>query len=393
MANQRVKKIVKGEVEERVSKEAYAYTPGLKVKSAMAVRKTRRLPIPGEVLVKMGDEVDFDTIVAVTEAPGEPFIVEATNLMALQPHELPKYMVKKVGDKVSKDEPIAQWKALFGLINRVALSPIDGTVESFSDLTGRVTVREPPTFIEIKAYIPGKIVEVTPKEAVVIETNATFVQGIFGVGGERHGQLLVLTETLDEPLTANMITSEHKGKIIVGGSYITLEALKKAVETWVGGVVVAGINADDLHEFLGYRMGVAITGEEDLNITLIVTEGFGKMNMSTKTFELLKGFKGEEAAINGATQIRAGVLRPEVIIPHKGPQEETTADELALGLKPGTPVRIIRTPYFGRLGIVVSLPVELQKLETESEARVLQVELETGDRVIVPRANVEIIEE
>jgi hypothetical protein len=396
MANQNVKKRekeVKGEVEERVSKEAHAYTPGLKVKSAMTVRKTRRLPLLGEVLVKMGDVVDFDTVVVVTETPGEPFIIEATNLMALQPHELPKYLVKKVDDRVRKGEPVAQWKALFGLINRVALSPIDGVVENFSDLTGRVTVREPPTLIEIKAYVPGKIVEVIPREAVVIETNAAFIQGIFGLGGERHGQLLVLTETLDETLMADMITSEHKGKIIVGGSYITLEALMKAVEIGVGGVVVAGINADDLHKFLGYRMGVAITGEEDLETTLIITEGFGKMKMSKKTFELLKGFRGKEAAINGATQIRAGVLRPEVIIPHKELQEETTADELGVGLKPGTTVRIIRTPNFGRLGVVISLPVELQELGTESEARVLQVEIETGEQVIVPRANVEIIEE
>jgi hypothetical protein len=395
MANQKVKKRekVQGEVEEKASKEAYAYTPGLKVKSAMTVRKTRRLPILGKVLVKMGDIVDFDTIVVVTEAPGEPFIIEATNLMALQPHELPKYLVKKVGDKVRKGEPVAQWKALFGLINRVALSPIDGVVENISDLTGRVTVREPPTLIEIKAYIPGKIVEVIPEEAVAIETNAAFIQGIFGVGGERHGQLLVITEKVDETLRADMIEPEHNGKIIVGGSYITLEALMKAVEIGVGGIVVAGINADDLHKFLGYRMGVAITGEEDLETTLIITEGFGKMNMSKKTFELFKGFNGKEAAINGATQIRAGVLRPEVIIPHKEAQKDTTADELGVGLQPGTPVRIIRTPNFGRLGTVVSLPVELQELATESEARVLQVEIETGEKLIVPRANVEIIEE
>jgi hypothetical protein len=34
----------------------------------------------------------------------------------------------------------------------------------------------------------------------------------------------------------------------------------------------------------------------------------------------------------------------------------------------------------------------LQKLETESHARVLEVEFEDGKRAIVPRANVEMIE-
>ena len=38
----------------------YAYTPGLKIKEAVRVRKVRELPIPGDVLVDMGAAVDFD---------------------------------------------------------------------------------------------------------------------------------------------------------------------------------------------------------------------------------------------------------------------------------------------------------------------------------------------
>ena len=47
---------------------------------------------------------------------------------------------------------------------------------------------------------------------------------------------------------------------------------------------------------------------------------------------------------------------------------------------------------FGRLGRVAALPVELQEIETEAKVRVLEVELEDGDKVVLPRANVEIIE-
>ena len=58
----------------------------------------------------------------------------------------------------------------------------------------------------------------------------------------------------------------------------------------------------------------------------------------------------------------------------------------------GAPIRIIREPYFGKLGRVSGLPVELQELETEAKVRVLEVELEDGKKVVLPRANVEIIE-
>jgi len=119
------------------------------------------------------------------------------------------------------------------------------------------------------------------------------------------------------------------------------------------------------------------------------------MNMAERTFKILAEHEGERASINGATQIRAGVLRPEVIIPfaseERGPKTEK--DVRSSGLEIGSPVRIIREPYFGALGKVSSLPPELLQIETEAKVRILEVELQNGKKAIVPRANVEMIEE
>jgi len=138
-----------------------------------------------------------------------------------------------------------------------------------------------------------------------------------------------------------------------------------------------------------------------VGFTLIVTEGFGcDMPMSTNTLRILKNFEGRLACINGATQIRAGVLRPEVIIPRTVGDASSLTDydiedtqAVSEGLKPGILIRIIREPYFGAIGHVTGLPPELQVVETGSRVRVLEAELEDGRRVIVPRANVEIISE
>ena len=62
------------------------------------------------------------------------------------------------------------------------------------------------------------------------------------------------------------------------------------------------------------------------------------------------------------------------------------------GLKVGDPIRIIREPYFGRICKVADLPADLQLLPTESKVRVLEAELGDGQRVLVPRANVELLE-
>lgn len=375
---------------------AHAYTPGLKVKRFTIVSKTRRLPIQGEVLVKEGDTVAHDQVVARTQVPGEVQLINAANALGVDPEEIVQFMLKGLKEPVAKDEVFAKRSSFFGLFKSFVKSPVEGTIELVSEITGQVAIREAYIPVEITAYIPGKVVQVMPREGVTIRTPAALVQGIFGVGGEAHAELKMVAKSPDEVLTPDKIDSSHSGKVLVGGSLVTGEALRKAVVMGVKGIVVGGVEDEDLIKFLGYEIGVAITGEEDIGLTLIITEGFGKMKMPQRTFDLLKSFDGREASINGATQIRAGVIRPEIVIAlaekeAKGMVEEAEAE--TGGMTPSTPVRIIRDPYFGAIGQVSSLPVELQKAESESDVRVVEVVLEDGRKVIVPRANVEIIEE
>jgi hypothetical protein len=117
------------------------------------------------------------------------------------------------------------------------------------------------------------------------------------------------------------------------------------------------------------------------------------MNMAHGTFDLLVSREGMVASINGATQIRAGVIRPEVVIPVGAEIRSKSPDRELGALDIGSPIRVIRAPYFGRLGRVTSLPPELQLLETEAKVRILEVEFGDGLRAVVPRANVELIEE
>ena len=145
-----------------------------------------------------------------------------------------------------------------------------------------------------------------------------------------------------------MLDSSLEGKVVVGGSHISLATYKKAVSLKIAAIVVGGFNYSDLKPILGYTLGVAITGSEDLGTSLVVTEGFGKINMGTQTFDLLKQFDGHFVSINGATQIRAGVIRPEIVIPLVG--DEITGKhkdiDASLGITDGSLIRVIRAPYF-----------------------------------------------
>ncbi|MGB9823689.1 MAG: hypothetical protein ACPLN0_02940 [Candidatus Hydrothermia bacterium] len=375
---------------------AHAYTPGLKVTRKTILRKERRLPLPGEVVVKVGERVKAEDVVARTELPGNVQPINVAGLLSIPPQEIESVMLKKVNDFVKKGEPIAESKSFFGLFKNSVTSPVDGIIESISNITGQVILREPPIPITVNAYIDGEVKEVIPNEGVVVETVASFVQGIFGIGGETIGEILVAVSSPDEELTEDKIKEEMKGKIVIGGSFVTAAALRKAVSFGVKGIVVGAIDDKNLKEFLGYDIGVAITGNEQKGITLMITEGFGKLAMARRTFELFKELNGKKASMNGATQIRAGVIRPEVIVALEGEKPEDIGKEeetLKEGLVIGTMVRVIREPYFGRIGKVTALPPELRVIETEAKVRVLEIEFDDGTRAIVPRANVEIIEE
>ncbi|MDN5279805.1 MAG: hypothetical protein PWR01_3770 [Clostridiales bacterium] len=373
---------------------ASAYTPGLKIVAKTLVEKDRRLPMKGQVHVKKGDRVTAETVVASTDLPGNVYPVNLANILGCEPKELKLFLTKKEGDPVEKEDIIAETPGLFGFFKTQVKSPIKGTIESLSDVTGQAILREPPIPVEVNAYVDGIIDDIYEDEGVKVNTVATFLQGIFGIGPEVIGELVMVAQKPSDVLDKDDIKIEHKGKIIVGGSLVTAAALSRAVEVGVTGVVVGGYDAHDLKEFLGYDLGVAITGTEDKGITLVVTEGFGEINMAQKTFDLLKKAVGKKTSINGATQIRAGVIRPEVVIPIDGANIESGEVSSSTGMEIGSLVRIIRQPHFGEVAKVVSLPEKPTIIPSEAKVRVVEIEtLSGGEKMVLPRANVEIIEE
>ena len=373
---------------------AQAYTPGLLVSRGCRWRCRRLLPVTGNVLVAVGDSVKAEEVVARTFLPGDAVPVNLAKRLGVSASELSRRMLRPIGDRVELGETLARSKGFFGFFQAEFPSPLAGTIESISKVTGQVILRGAPIAVQVVAYLAGTIVEVIPDEGVVVEADVALIQGIFGVGGEAFGTLQVVAKSPDEDLTEQVINPEHRGCIVIGGRRITGAAIRKAIEVGAAAVIAGGIDDHDLREILGYDLGVAVTGTEKLGTTIIVTEGFGEIAMARRTFDLLATHAGRAASVNGATQIRAGVMRPEIVIPLSQPLTEAQRDagRVVGALNVGSPVRIIREPYFGALGTVTRLPHEQVLLASESLARVVEVNLADGQPVMVPRANVELIE-
>jgi hypothetical protein len=433
------------------------------------VRKTRRLPLPGEVLVKAGDRVTPDDVVAkISLRPGIPWVIPVARLLGIAPEDLPSAMLRSVGDRVKIKEVIA--RAEQGLYGRKEYeSPTDGVIEDISPRSGRVVIREefgreePPISLDaavglavrpkdlpqfmlrkvgeevkrgqiiakkgeqaafftktvatpisgivaevnaqtgyitiarpfkevvVRAYLKSKVAEVIPHRGVIVETPAVRITGIFGVGRETHGELKALVDGPDVVVRPEMIGEDCRDRILVGGGHVTDEALVRALAVGARGLITGTAGYLNIVKSLSVRLGVGITGQEDVPLTLILMEGFGTLSMRQHVFDSLRALEGREASINGATQIRAGAIRPEIVVPF--PEAEGTvkpeppADE---ELRPGQMVRVISDPHFGSMGEIVSLPREAVKVETEAVVPVVRVRLAGGEEVVIPRANVEL---
>ena len=134
---------------------AHAYTPGLRVSDHAVVRRERRLPLRGHVLVAPGDEVQPDTIVARTELPGNVQTVNLAGKLSLEPPRALQALVTPIGSRVARGDVLASARGLFGLVRTNVESPADGVIESVSAVTGQLLLREPPIPVEVAAYVRG----------------------------------------------------------------------------------------------------------------------------------------------------------------------------------------------------------------------------------------------
>ena len=362
-----------------------SYTPGLKILEQTLIEKERILPLRGKVHVNQGDIVEPDDVVASTEIPGNVQMVNIANELNIDPDQISDCMLCSVDEQIYKGQVIARSKGLFGLFKSEVKAPLDGMISKISNVTGQIIITEKPFPIKVDAYIPGKINKTINDEGVIIKSNGMLIQGIIGVGSEKKGYIQAIENETIEDL------NNIENQIIVLQGSLTFKLFNQLTNLGVKGVICGSVDYNTLTKILEKPLGVAITGMEK-TITIVVTEGFGAVLMANRTYQLLSNNNGKFASINGATQIRAGVMRPEIFIGSNinvDSSKPFSEDDLVISIN--SKVRIIREPYFGKIGKVVGLPSELIQIDTETMARVAEIDFDEGEKKIIPRTNLEVI--
>ncbi|MFO8060343.1 MAG: hypothetical protein R6U70_06800 [Bacillota bacterium] len=321
-----------------------------------------------------------------------PVSFDAAFDLGCRPRELPQHMISKLGQEVKKGSIVAKKGEASAFFTRATRAPISGIVTEINDKTGYITISRPFKEIVVTAFMDGTVTEVIPSYGAVVETTGVLINGVFGVGPQNHGELALMDPDPAANLTPDMIGDELLEKVLVVGGYASNEALERALEVGVNGVICATASYLNLVNSLGVKLGVGITGQEDIDMTVILMEGFGELTMRRHAFEALRQLDGMGVSINGRTQIRAGAIRPEIVCPfpgYDGPVYE--AEEVDEDIVVGQRVRIVSAPYFGALGEVGGMPSRPEEIETGARVPVARIKLEDEDmEVSIPRKNVEI---
>jgi hypothetical protein len=388
----------------------YYPIPQPTIATNILVRRERRLPVPGEVVVRAGQRVEPSDVLAQSTLGAEPVQVGIAADLDMSPAAAARRLRVSNGQTVKKGAVLAQKG---GLGSRVSRSPVTGTFTGYDPSTGVGLISLPSEIVSVQAHLKGIVTELIPYYGAVIETPATLIRGIFGIGGEQHGVLRVLVSGNDEPVTPELIDARVSYSVALGGSEVTVAALHKMIELGARGLITGSMRAAELAEFLGYsghgswRLGAtsmsgngwdfpppssAVPSPVPPDFVLIITEGFGPVPMSPRTFEMLAAYDGQEIAIDGTTRLRGGLSRPEIVIPLARTTAVRWLEETGPKVEVGKHVRLLAQAYLGQVATVISLPVGPRASQSGVLTTVAEVQLGTGQRLRVPIVNLEVLE-
>jgi hypothetical protein len=332
-----------------------------------------RLPVGASVLVDVGHSVEPAEVLATRRRPSggvsvpvasrlRRSAVDAAELLAIRPGT-----VLDAGDRIAHDghgrEVVAPQACLF-----LAYDLDDG-----SALVGPLGATEP-----ILGHVRGEVIAVSA-DAIEIRVAGALVAGIGGSGKAVHGELRMAVNEPGEELRAGAIDVGSTGRILVGGSRASAEALTRARAMGVAGIVVGGVLDKELRDFETTQRRRREVGGVRGDLAIVVLEGFGKVGIDAELFAWFRSHEGRVASIFGESA--------RVYVYEAGPPPARRVLP-----RPGDRVIALRRPFAGVGGELLSVLDQPQAGAAGVVARSALVRFEDGRTAVVPLANLEATE-
>jgi hypothetical protein len=350
------------------------YLPQTIATPLTVIQRERVLPVAGEILVREGERVEPIQVIGQANLPMDRRVVNVARVLGLSPAAVGKALKVKSGQKVKRGQVLAavRWPN-----KRVCRAPIDGVVTDGGG--GWLLIEAPPQEFELRANLYGTISRVVAGWGVVIRTHGALIQGAWGNGKEGSGVLKVLIKERDKPLRGRSIDATCRGTVLIGGGWLDKDALEKAVEMQVRGIITGGLSPD------------ALTAAEEMAFPIVVTEALGDAPMCPRIHHLLMAHDGREATLDARFRTGWEVVRPEVIVPLPAEGAAEALPDANLELKVGDVVRGVRAPYLGITGVVVAFP-SWARTASGAQMAAARVKRDDDEQIMtIPLVNLEIL--
>lgn len=258
----------------------------------------------------------YNTGLIVFEEPeiNQKIELDAAKILGEKGNNLGMFLLVHEGDAVRENQTLAR----ISISTRNVKSPIKGIVKKIDTRKGKILIENTVTPFVLRAYVSGMVKDVSANRHITVSSRSALINGATGFGGERNGKVYFINNIksfINDQRYAMYDSKLLENKILVFVEGINLETLESAVKLKVAGIIAPSISSRDWSRFYKKEMNVFFTGDEQFGFSLVLIKGFGCMKLEDDVIELLRTYHDKEISINGRTQIRAGIIRPQIILP------------------------------------------------------------------------------
>lgn len=337
------------------------------------LRRKRRLPVEGLVLVNLGDLVHCGDAIARANLYTKHIMLDASRALGLQPERVERHIQRSVGEKVDEGAIIAGRR---GVGARQLRAPASGQIAAISE--GQILLQVSDESSLLPARVPGQVIDIEPGRGATIECICAWVQCVWGNGHFAEGNLQLVGESAEHVLTADQIDMSLRGAILLAGHCNQRQALELAGQVPIRGLVLGS---------LATRL---LPISEKMAYPIVLTEGFGEISMNADAFKLFSNHNGEQTTLNAQKSNPILGDRPEIIIPLKDagrPPQPIQMQSFRLGHS----VRVISGTEKGEIGEITTLLPVSTLFPSGLRAAGAEVALSKGGQITIPLANLELL--
>ncbi|MBD3235186.1 MAG: hypothetical protein GF330_00590 [Candidatus Eisenbacteria bacterium] len=236
----------------------------------------------------------------------KPVRLPLAKWLDVKPRRLRGQLDFNVGDFIERGTPLVRARP-----HRLPIkSPASGVLKEIDTRAGTITIHYDLEPIVLSSFLRGRVTEVREGLGATIRGRGSILYGRIGFGGERAGELWLLPDAR----AGGTPEIPAAGKVVVSSRWVDVALLEACRAAGVAGLIAPSMRNLDWTHFYGGEIGIGSTGDEDLDFTIVLTEGFGMAPFAEGIREHLQERAGQLASLTGRTQIRAGVTRPMVVV-------------------------------------------------------------------------------